>query len=36
MTSHTGQQAVTIHILPNVSRSDDIQEMKFGQLKNTT
>ena len=33
MTSQTGQQIITIHILPNISRSTDNQTMKFGQLK---
>ena len=32
MTSQTGQQIITIHILPNISRSKDNQAMKFGQL----
>ena len=32
MTSKTGQQIITVHILPNISRSKDIQTMKFGQL----
>ena len=27
-----GEQTVTIHILPNISRSKDNQTMKFGQL----
>ena len=31
MTSQTGQQIITIHILPNNSRSKDSQTMKFGQ-----
>ena len=32
MTSQTGQQIITIHILPNILRSKDNQVMKFGQL----
>ena len=32
MTSQTGQQMTTIHILPNISRSKVNQTMKFGQL----
>ena len=32
MTSQAGQQIITIHILPNISRSKDNQAMKFGQL----
>ena len=32
MTSQTGKQMVTIHILPNISRSKDNQIMKFDQL----
>ena len=32
MTSHPGKQAITIHILPNISRSKGNQTMKFGQL----
>ena len=32
MTSQTGQQIITIHILPNISRTKDNQEMKLGQL----
>ena len=32
MTSQPGQQATTIHILPNISRSKDSETMKFGQL----
>ena len=31
MTSQTGQQIITIHILPNISRSKGNQTMKFGQ-----
>ena len=32
MTSQTGQQIITIHALPNISRSKGNQAMKFGQL----
>ena len=32
MTSQPGQQAIAIHILPNISRSKDNQALKFGQL----
>ena len=32
MTSQAGQQIITIHILPNISRSEGNQTMKFGQL----
>ena len=32
MTSQPGYQAVTIHILFNISRSKGNQTMKFGQL----
>ena len=33
MTSQTDQQMITIHILPNISRSQGNHEaMKFGQL----
>ena len=32
MTSKTGQQIITIHILPNIWISKDDQTMKFGQL----
>ena len=32
MTSQTGQQINTIHILPNISRSESNQPVKFGQL----
>ena len=32
MTSQTGKQIITIHILPNISRNKDKQRMKFGQL----
>ena len=32
MTSQTGQQAITIHTLPNISRRKDNHTMKFGQL----
>ena len=30
MTSQSGQQTITIHILPNISRSKGNQAMKFG------
>ena len=32
MTSKTGKQLTAIHILPNISRSEGNQAMKFGQL----
>ena len=32
MTSQTGLQTITIHILPNISQSKGNQTMKFGQL----
>ena len=32
MTSQIGQQIITIHILPNISRSKGNQKMTFGQL----
>ena len=32
MTSQTGQQIITVHILSNISRSKVNQAMKFGQL----
>ena len=32
MTSQTGQQIITIYILPNISRSKDNQAMEFGHL----
>ena len=32
MTSQTGQQIITIHILPNNSTSKGNQTVKFGQL----
>ena len=32
MASQTGQQVITMHILPNNSRSKRNQAMKFGQL----
>ena len=32
MTSQPGLQTITIHMLPNISRSKDNQTMKFGQL----
>ena len=32
MTSQTGQQKITIHILANISQNKSNQTMKFGQL----
>ena len=32
MMSLTGQQIITIHVLPNVSRSKSNQKMKFGLI----
>ena len=32
MTSQTGQQIITKHILPNILRSKGKQKIKFGQL----
>ena len=32
MMSQTEQQIITIHILPNISRSKGNQKMKFGEL----
>ena len=32
MTSQPGYQTILIHILPNISRSNDNQTVKFGQL----
>ena len=32
MMSQTGQQIITIHILPNISRSKRNFTMKFGQI----
>ena len=32
MTSQPGQQTIVIHILPNISRSEGNQTMKFDQL----
>ena len=32
MTLQTGQQTITIHILPNISRSKNNQTKKNGQL----
>ena len=32
MTSHPGQQIITIHVSSNISRSEGNQAMKFGQL----
>ena len=31
MTSKPGKQTVAMHVLPNISRSNDNQMMKFGQ-----
>ena len=30
--SQTGQQVITMHILPKISRSKSNQKIKFGQL----
>ena len=35
MTSQPSQQAITIHILPNISRSKSDQTMKLGQYNIT-
>ena len=32
MTPQTGQQIITVHILPNISRSKDNETIKFRQL----
>ena len=32
MTSQPGKQAIAMHILPNISRRQGNQTMKFGQL----
>ena len=32
VTTQTWKQIITIHILPNILRSKDIQKMKFGQF----
>ena len=32
MTSQNGQQLIAIYILPDISRSRDIQAKRFGQL----
>ena len=32
MTSQSGQETITIHILHNILRSKENQAMKFGQL----
>ena len=32
MVSQNGQEIITIHILPNISKSKGNQIMKFGQL----
>ena len=34
MSSQPGEQTIAILILPNISRSEDSQTMKFGQLIN--
>ena len=36
MTSQTEQQMITMHILPDISRSKDIQAVKFGQIAGTS
>ena len=33
MTSQTGSQIITIHILPDISKSEGNQAMKLGRLK---
>ena len=33
MTSQLGKQTITIHILPYISRSENNQTIKFGQLQ---
>ena len=33
MMSQTGQQIITIHILPSISRIKGNQAMKYGQLR---
>ena len=32
MRSQPGKQTITMHILPNISRSEDNQTMKYDQL----
>ena len=32
MTSQHGKQTIAIHILPTITRSEDNQTLKFGQL----
>ena len=32
ITSHTGQQIITTHILPDISKSNGNQTVTFGQL----
>ena len=32
MTSQPGLEAIAIHLLPNISQSEDNLTMKFGQL----
>ena len=36
MTSQTEQQMITMHILPDISRSKGIQAVKFGQIAGTS
>ena len=33
MTSQTGKQTITMHILPTISKRKGNQTMKFGQLR---
>ena len=33
MTSQTEQEIITIHVLPNISKSKGSKAIKFGQLK---
>ena len=32
MTSQPGKKTISIHVLPSISRNEDNQTMKFGQL----
>ena len=32
MTSQPGQQTITLHVFPNISRNKGNQVMKFGQV----
>ena len=32
MTPQSGLQTIAIHVLPNISQSEDNQTIKFGQL----